>query len=331
MSNSAPNQTASLAERIAVALGGVERRDKPGSWLACCPCPGHGNRRGDQKRSLAITQGDDGRLLLYCFAGCEFAEMIAALEDRGILSNDWQEQQPTSSTPRPPQPHEPDATALELWRKGSAVKAGSAVDRYLRGRGITIDAPPTLRDLHTTVVISKKPYRKASVDVMLAAVQRPDGMVVSVQRTVLVTGHNGIPHRLGTEYARRDFGSLGHGAVRLAEAGEILGLSEGTETGLAAMQLTGVPVWASLGSHRLARVEIPESVKELHVFADRDDVGREAAEKVADIHAAERKVILRAPPKGFSDWNDALVGFYKPQGLNDWNDIARLDGVEVST
>ena len=36
------------------------------------------------------------------------------------------------------------------------------------------------------------------------------------------------------------------------------------------MQLTGIPVWACLGAQRMARVAIPDCVKELHVFADND-------------------------------------------------------------
>jgi hypothetical protein len=45
---------------------------------------------------------------------------------------------------------------------------------------------------------------------------------------------------------------------------------------------------------------------------------------------AGRKVVLRYPPEPYNDWNDALVGFYKPQGVNTWDDAVRLGFVEES-
>lgn len=42
-------------------------------WTA--HCPGHEDRR----RSLSISEGDDGRVLLHCHAGCEPARVIAPL------------------------------------------------------------------------------------------------------------------------------------------------------------------------------------------------------------------------------------------------------------
>lgn len=40
------------------------------AWRADCPC-GHGHAKG----SLRIAIGDDGRVLLHCFAGCEAADV----------------------------------------------------------------------------------------------------------------------------------------------------------------------------------------------------------------------------------------------------------------
>jgi hypothetical protein len=98
-------------------------------------------------------------------------------------------------------------------------------------------------------------------------------------------------------------GALGWGAVRLAAATDILGLAEGTEKGLAAMQLFNVPCWSSLGAGRMHRVFIPDDVGELHVFLDNDDAGRAAAERTAHAHR-HRKVLLHFPPEQFKDWDD---------------------------
>jgi hypothetical protein len=38
-------------------------------------CPGH----GDRSASLSVREMDDGRILLHCFAGCDTAEVVAAV------------------------------------------------------------------------------------------------------------------------------------------------------------------------------------------------------------------------------------------------------------
>jgi hypothetical protein len=51
---------------------------KAGSgWLVSCPLPDHGQGRGDQNPSVSVSEGDDGRALVRCKAGCE-TEAIAA-------------------------------------------------------------------------------------------------------------------------------------------------------------------------------------------------------------------------------------------------------------
>ncbi len=44
-----------------------------GQWIARCPA------HDDHNPSLSIAQGDDGRVLLRCHAGCETAAVVAAL------------------------------------------------------------------------------------------------------------------------------------------------------------------------------------------------------------------------------------------------------------
>lgn len=74
------------------------------------------------------------------------------------------------------------------------------------------------------------------------------------------------------------------------------------------MQISGVPVWCCLGAKRMHRVAVPSIVREVHVFTDDDATGRKAAEITAETHtAAGRRVVLRYPPAGCKDWNDALI------------------------
>ena len=103
-------------------------------------------------------------------------------------------------------------------------------------------------------------------------------------------------------------GPLGAGAVRLAKAGRVIGLAEGIEDALAAMQLCELPCWASLGGVRLARVDLPGEVREVHIFADGDEAGREAAEKaVCRFRRAGLEARAFLPPDGSKDINEALI------------------------
>lgn len=49
----------------------------PSAWLASCPTTAHVH--GDRSRGLSVREGDDGRLLVHCFAGCPITEVVAAL------------------------------------------------------------------------------------------------------------------------------------------------------------------------------------------------------------------------------------------------------------
>lgn len=44
-----------------------------GRWTACCPA------HNDKNPSLAITQTDDGRILLKCFGGCSAQQVVEAV------------------------------------------------------------------------------------------------------------------------------------------------------------------------------------------------------------------------------------------------------------
>jgi hypothetical protein len=64
------------AEAIARALGGKRVGNQ---WLARCPC------HNDANPSLALRDGEDGRVLVRCHAGCKQVAVIATLRERGLL------------------------------------------------------------------------------------------------------------------------------------------------------------------------------------------------------------------------------------------------------
>src|SRR5690606_37511242 len=57
-------------------------RHKPagaGEWKACCPA------HDDRTPSLSISEGENGKVLLHCFAGCDVADVVAAM---GLATSD---------------------------------------------------------------------------------------------------------------------------------------------------------------------------------------------------------------------------------------------------
>jgi hypothetical protein len=68
------------ARDIAVALGGRQLGDD--ASLCRCPCRSH--KHGDRNPSLSVCSGRNGRLLLHCFAGDRFDDVVAALREKGL-------------------------------------------------------------------------------------------------------------------------------------------------------------------------------------------------------------------------------------------------------
>jgi len=279
------------ARELTTALGG--------RWcgtFGMSPCPSH----DDRTPSLAIRDGN-GKVLLHCHAGCEQAAVMAALEARGLWGRfdhmvDHKVDTNASIPSRGDEVRERIETARVIWRECEML-----VDMpYLRGRGITLEVPPSIR-FHPGLAHGPTGQQ---LPAMVAAVQAADRQIVAVHRTFLSPDRAA---KADVTPVKMALGPLGNGAVRLARSGEVLGLAEGIETGLSAMQLRGVPCWAACGS-RLHAVAVPDLVREVHIFADNGEAGRAAAEKAADkfIHEG-RRVVLRFPPDIFGDWNDVVT------------------------
>ena len=64
------------AEQLASKLKG-SRRSGDG-FIACCPA------HDDKNPSLSISEDENGKILVYCHAGCEQDEVIEALSELGL-------------------------------------------------------------------------------------------------------------------------------------------------------------------------------------------------------------------------------------------------------
>ena len=127
-----------------------------------------------------------------------------------------------------------------------------------------------------------------------------------MQRTYLDAGAG----KANVEPVKASLGSLAGGAVRLGEPehGRLL-VGEGVESTAAAMVLFDLPGWAALGTSGLRSIELPEHVRDVVIFADRDagGEGQAAAVALAERLQAEGREVEIQLPTFVGDWNDVLL------------------------
>lgn len=224
----------------------------------------------------------------------------------------------------------------QMFREAQPIE-GSLSHAYLRGRGITITLPPSLRH-HPRLACWQfpdgaydKPVLAGHFPALVGAVQAPDGQIGGCWRIYLacdVPGdaarrpptHTASPdvvvrkadHREGVSKAKLGRGPVRGGAVRLADwrasdgKGDALAISEGIETGLSAVQC-GWPAWAALSTGGIRRLVLPAGVRRVLVICDHDSPGVEAAlSRVAEWRGEGRRVELILPVIAGLDLNDLL-------------------------
>ena len=260
-----------------------------------CRCPAH----DDRTPSLSVSLGRHA-ILLHCFAGCSNEEVIAALARHGIHPRELFDGS-GEALPELAREKTVDWNACRLWRGAGALKESPA-QAYLLKRGVT-QFSSDLRFHPATPLGPRDDVR--FLPAMLAAV-RTDLGVIAVNRTFLDASSASLAD---FERPKRALGSLQHGSVRLAmPRGGRLGLAEGIETALSAMQLFGVPCWATLGNERFGLVTIPENVRELHLFVDNDAGGDLAEERAREAYACvSRRIAASRPAVEGEDWNAVLM------------------------
>ncbi|RQW46150.1 toprim domain-containing protein [Novosphingobium sp. LASN5T] len=280
-------------------LGGVWSPDG-----AMCRCPAH----DDRTPSLSVRIGEKA-LLFKCFAGCDTVDVIRAIRRKGggipLIAG-----RVVLRSAAPTSPTWLRQRALDLWDNAWPI-AGTLAEQYLVRRSVDL-FPPSLR-FHSRTPLGRGKqavFRSA----MIAALHESRNLV-ALQRTFLDPGYPRRARDLANP--RRMLGRPGGGAVVLAPASDTLGLAEGIETALSAIMLLDIPVWATLGSERLAHIAIPESVTRLILLPDNDRSGRIGAAKAMNAYAMPGRTIETIwPPQGFNDWNDVLRA--KGKGGGDW-------------
>ena len=115
----APVWLATNAEAIAKALGG---RRSGRSWVAHCPA------HSDSEPSLAIRDGEDGRPLVHCHAGCSQQSVIDALRERGLWPEPERNEKSRDRTPRTNPPVKRATVQPHAERRGDSNGSTVAPD-----------------------------------------------------------------------------------------------------------------------------------------------------------------------------------------------------------
>lgn len=285
------------ARTLTLALGG---RWSGGQGTACCPA------HNDKNPSLSLADGSDGRLLLYCHAGCAYDDVRAALRGRGLSAGS-----PSRAVCDPVhKANRQDAAEREaarragmarnLWQEAKPI-AGTLAERYLRYRGITASLPDTLG--YITRCWHKNAKR---LPALVCKITGSD--LFAIHRTYLRSDGHG---KADVNPTKTMLGPVSGGAVHLSNEGGPLVVTEGIETGLSLLSglLDGpATVWAALSAGGMKRLRLPDDPGKLVIAADGDQAGHEAAHFLAtraDAHGWQ--VSFRFAPDG-ADWNDVLTG-----------------------
>jgi|TARA_R110000824_G_scaffold114246_1_gene264653 putative DNA primase/helicase len=273
------------ARSIAEALGG--KRSGEG-WV--CRCPSH----NDRNPSLSIKDADNKNgLIVNCFAGCNYLDVIDSLKARGLLEGE-KKYEPSNTNKRNSE------TALNIWRECFPIE-GSLAEGYLRGRALLPPYPTSLR-FHPHLFHSDS---STNCPALVAAICRwPDKKLSAITRTFLSEDGK---RKADVAPNKMSLGPCSGGAVRLAPVDKELLVCEGVETALSVQQLTGTATWAAIGTSGLKTLNLPDNLEKVTIAGDNDEAGRKAAE-----YAKKRwknispglRVHIVYPDKG--DWNDAL-------------------------
>jgi len=105
----------------------------------------------------------------------------------------------------------------------------------------------------------------------------------------------------------------GPAAVKMFAVAEVMGISEGIETGLSAHTLYKMPVWSTINTSIMRKFRAPTGVKTLYIFADNDKNGAglaaafECGHRNVLTNNDVTEVVIRWPQDYGKDFNDVLV------------------------
>jgi putative DNA primase/helicase len=255
--------------------------------------------------SLSLSTAEDGRLLAYCFGGCDYNTILSALAAYGVFDDDDAD---LDVLPPAIDLRDRDADGrrrIEAARRlYDEANYDPRVEIYLRSRAIVI-ASPVLRFSESA------PHRLGGrLSAMIAPVVGVDGGQIGAHFTYL--RHDGSAKAdLGDpELQRETRGVIRGGAIRLGDHDpeRPLIVGEGVETSLSAAQIFALPAWSAVCAGGLKTLVLPPAVRNIIIAADNDANGTGQRNAVAANKrwSAEGRVVRIKSPPNYGDFNDVL-------------------------
>jgi putative DNA primase/helicase len=278
---------------------GVDRAALTGKHCACPLCGGtdrfrYDNRDGDGTWICNQCGAGTGIDLAKAHLGVEFRDAACAVDQ--ILGN--VQDDPKA---KPAMSGEDQRRLLNtLWKASLPINDLSPAGWYLQSRVPGAMACADLRFVEAAPV----PGGGTSAAMIAMVRDCKTGAPASIHRTFLTQG--GAKADMENPRAMMP-GELPEAiSVRLAEAGDVLGIAEGIETALAAQVKFDVPCHAALTAGFMAKWQPPAGVRKVIVFGDADAnyTGQAAAYTLAHRLSRKLQVEVRIPGQFGTDWAD---------------------------
>ena len=316
---------------------GIDQSFLTGKHVPCPICGGVDRFRFDDKNGSGsffcnvCGPGDGFKLvanLLGLNTGPKFPMVVAAVAEMiGIEADDNQRKyKPRKSRPLPKDKPIINIKATEqiekIWSETLPLTNEQALPAKLyiinRGlAGVLEDLPENAR-MHPNLPYYHDGKFVGFYPALIFQVHSPDGQVVTLHRIYLDADglKANVPGAVKKLMTPIYPGSLKGSSIRLYQPiSGILAFAEGPETSLAVRSATGLAVWATISASLMPSVAIPQAIKNVQIWADKDHsgAGQKAAETLAKRLVSEGvEVRVMVPPgvilKGEKsvDWLDIL-------------------------
>ena len=246
--------------------------------------------------------GEHGDLLDVIRESCCLVDFHDVIEEaRRFLRLPRSEPKSDSRSRLPPVPTGSPESARRLFGMSQPI-AGTVVETYLRGRGITnIHGIDSLR-FHPRCYY--RPEADAPTETwpaMIAAVTDLQGRITGAHRTWLnPSGRDKAP----VDTPRRAMGHLLGHAVRFGPASDVMAAGEGIETMLSLRcVIPGMAMVAALSAAHLGAILFPAALRRLYIVRDDDPAGDGAMNRLMDRArtAAIEAMVLSPQSRDFNE------------------------------
>ena len=205
-------------------------------------------------------------------------------------------------TKQPKQEYDAKASLNRLWKASTKLTGSDPVSKYLHSRKIVLQ-PECVRYCPECWCSETK----TKVPAMIAMFVGVDGKAISQHRTYL-DGEKKADLK-SPRKIMKGITQLAGGAIRLAKPKNgTLGIAEGIETAMSAMQISGIPCWSVVSTSLMKAFQPPEGIRRVIIFSDSDAnfAGQQAAYTLANrLYSKDLLVEVEISPSG-TDFNDVL-------------------------